>query len=40
MPSTGEDHASALARARRGAPPTLANEGGRRTFSSMFENID
>lgn len=36
MPSTGEDHASALARARRGALPSLASEGNRRTDSSML----
>jgi hypothetical protein len=34
VPSTGEDHASALARARRGALPALADGGSRRTCSS------
>jgi hypothetical protein len=37
MPSTGGDHASALARARRGALLSSADEGNRRTGSSMFE---
>jgi hypothetical protein len=34
VPSAGEDHASALARARRGALPALADGGSRRTCSS------
>jgi hypothetical protein len=40
IPSTGGDHASALARARRGALLSSADEGNRRTGSSMFENFD
>jgi hypothetical protein len=39
MPSTGGDHASALARARR-ERCHAGRRGSRRTPSSMFENID
>jgi hypothetical protein len=39
VPSTGEDRASALSRARRSAAHA-GRRGSRRTLSSMFENTD